>query len=66
LALAGGEDYILLFTATPELMEKVMSLLPGEAAVVGEILAGEPGRVVVVDSAGGETVAGPGGWDHFG
>ncbi|MDP6227697.1 MAG: thiamine-phosphate kinase [Dehalococcoidia bacterium] len=66
LALAGGEDYKLLFTATPELMEKVMRLLPGEAAVVGEILAGEPGRVVVVDSAGRETVAGRAGWDHFG
>jgi thiamine-monophosphate kinase len=65
LALAGGEDYTLLFTATPELMVQVMSLLPGNAAVVGEILAGEPGRVVVVDSAGRETVAGRGGWDHF-
>jgi thiamine-monophosphate kinase len=66
LALAGGEDYTLLFTATPELMDKVMPLLPSDAAVVGEILAGEPGRVVIVDSVGNETAAGRGGWDHFG
>ena len=66
LALAGGEDYVLLFTATPERMEEVMPLLPREAAVVGEILAGEPGSVVIVDSAGRETVASRAGWDHFG
>jgi len=66
LALAGGEDYVLLFTASPERMEKVMPLLPSDAGVVGEILAGEPGRVVIVDSAGKERVAGRGGWDHFG
>ena len=68
LALKGGEDYLLLFTAAPELMRRLMSKLPGGAATVGEIIPGEPGRVVIVDSSGAEVVA-PiyrGGWDHFG
>ncbi len=68
LALNGGEDYLLLFTATPELMERVMpqlSELSGGAAIVGEITPGEPGLVSVVDQSGAETVAGRGGWDHF-
>jgi len=66
LALNGGEDYVLLFTAAPELMRQVLPMLPGEAAVIGEILAGEPGQVRVVDSSGVEAVAHRAGWDHFG
>jgi thiamine-monophosphate kinase len=67
LALKGGEDYLLLFTAAPELMRRLMSKLPGGAATVGEIIPGKPGRVVIVDSSGAEVVA-PiyRGWDHFG
>ena len=67
LALNGGEDYLLLFTATPDVMERVMpqlSELSGGAAIVGEIIPGEPGLVSVVDQSGAETVAGRGGWDH--
>jgi thiamine-monophosphate kinase len=66
LALYGGEDYVLLFTAAPDLMEKVLPLLPDGAAVVGEVVAGEPGQVSVVDPSGTERIAGRGGWDHFG
>ena len=66
LALNGGEDYVLLFTATPELMRKVLPMLPGEAAVIGEIVSGEPGQVRVVDSSGVEDLAHRAGWDHFG
>ncbi len=66
LALTGGEDYVLLFTAAPGLMRSVLPMLPGGAAVIGETVAGEPGQVTVVDSTGVETAAGRGGWDHFG
>ncbi len=66
LALTGGEDYVLLFTAAPGLMRSVLPLLPDGAAVIGETVAGEPGQVTVVDSAGVETSAGRRGWDHFG
>ena len=64
LALYGGEDYRLLFTADSQLMERVMPQLP-HGSVVGELVSGEPGRVVIVDGAGIETEAGRGGWDHF-
>jgi thiamine-monophosphate kinase len=65
LALNGGEDYVLLFTAPEERMAEAMARLPVGAAIVGEITSGTPGRVVLVDSSGVETVAGRGGWDHF-
>ena len=65
LALNGGEDYVLLFTVAPKLMQTVLPLLPAGAAVIGEVLAGDAGQVLVVDSAGVESVAGRHGWDHF-
>ena len=66
LALYGGEDYVLLFTAAPSLMNQVIPLLPEGAAVVGEVLTGEPGRVSIVDETGEERVLSRQGWDHFG
>jgi len=66
LALNGGEDYLLLFAASKELMAHVMPQLSPAATVVGEIIEGNPGRVVVVDASGVEIVAGRGGWDHYG
>jgi thiamine-monophosphate kinase len=66
LALNGGEDYVLLFTAAPELMRSVLPLLPVEAAVIGEAVSGEPGQVRLVDPLGVESVADRAGWDHFG
>ena len=66
LALNGGEDYVLLFTAAPPLMGQVVPLLPAGAAVIGVILAGDAGQVRVVDSEGVEKVADRRGWDHFG
>jgi thiamine-monophosphate kinase len=65
LALGGGEDYLLLFTAPPDLMAQVMPRLPQGAAVVGEITAGKPGQVMIVDAAGVVRPANPMGWDHF-
>ncbi len=66
LALAGGEDYVLLFTGRPAKVNQIVSGLPGGAAVVGEIVEGEPGRVTVVDAHGQELPSGNRGWDHFG
>lgn len=64
LALFGGEDYLLLFTASPQLMDRVMPQL-AQGAVVGELVSGEPGRVTLVDSSGVETEAARRGWDHY-
>ena len=47
-------------------MRSVLPLLPDGAAIIGETVAGEPGQVTVVDSAGAETAADRSGWDHFG
>ena len=66
LALNGGEDYLLLFTATTQLVEQVMPSLPEGASVVGDIVPGEPGQVVIVEPSGVEKVLGSAGWDHFG
>ena len=66
LALNGGEDYVLLFTGRPAKVRHVVSGLTGGAAVVGEILEGEPGRITLVDANGEELQFRKRGWDHFG
>jgi len=66
LALNGGEDYQLIFVAPAGLMAKVLPALPPPAGVIGELIAGEAGRVTVVDCETGEPVsAASAGWDHF-
>lgn len=65
LALAGGEDYILLFTGPAAVVEAAVAVLPQGASVIGEVGPGEPGRVAVVDESGQELTPPVGGWDHF-
>ena len=66
LALYGGEDYVLLFTAPPEIMEAAIEALPDSAAVIGEITDGNPGTVTVLDADGNPRLRSGAGWDHFG
>ena len=66
LALYGGEDYLLLFTAPEPVMRSVMAGLPEGAAVIGEITEGQPGHISLVGTDGVETAIGRAGWDHFG
>ena len=66
MALGGGEDYQLIFSADERLMTEVIPLLPPSAAVIGRITAGDPGRISVVDSrSGAQREITPRGWDHF-
>ena len=65
LALYGGEDYVLLFTAPPALMDAAISQLSPGAAVVGEITAGQPGTIIVLNPDGSPRPRGGAGWDHF-
>lgn len=65
-ALGGGEDYQLLFTAPPSVMERVRPFIPICASVMGEITEGTPGKVTLLDAQGNETMPPKGGWDHFG
>lgn len=65
LALNGGEDYLLLFTAPEDVMRGVIPALPDGAAALGEICDGEPGQITLVAADGTETTMGRAGWDHF-
>ena len=64
LALAGGEDYELLFTGSPEVVDRVRGLLPCPTSVIGEMVSEEPGKVVLLDEQGKEIKLEKEGWDH--
>lgn len=64
LALSGGEDYELLFTASAGVMAKVKKSLPGPVSVIGEITADTIGGVRLVHK--GKPFNLPDvGWEHF-
>lgn len=67
LALAGGDDYELLFTA-PEQAEPALSALSAELGLpltrIGRVTGGAGVRVIA--EGGGELVLPGGGWTHFG
>ena len=65
LALSGGEDYELLFTASEATIEKAVSACPTLVTVIGDMMTGEPGRVTLVTSSGEEVPWSKGGWEHF-
>ena len=66
LALGGGEDYELLFTAPPDVMRRALDTVgPARATVIGNVVTGEAGRVRVVDAGGREVPVAHGGWDHL-
>ncbi len=64
LALNGGEDYQLLFAAPPDVAERAVDTVPG-AALIGEMEAGPPGQVTMVDAKGRTTLPKIEGWKHF-
>ena len=61
LALAGGEDYELVFTAPQAIMASAQRMLETPVTVIGRIVDGE-GVEIVGQSDVGIT---DGGWDHF-
>ena len=65
LALGGGEDYELLFTAPDEVISRAQSSLAISATALGRIVADHPGRVRVVDERGEQLQIDQRGWDHF-
>lgn len=67
LALTGGEDFELLFTAAPGAVERLRAAVGGATGtpvtVIGEIRPAGAGRRLV--GADGVTDLRAGGWDHF-
>ncbi len=69
LALSGGEDYELLFTAPGMVIEKVRARgdpLSIPLTIIGEITGGRPGKVTLLDENGREVEWEKPGWEHFG
>ena len=64
MALNGGEEYEILFTGPVGLLEELMERLP-EGAIVGEVTAGPPGKVVALDEEGREVAVADKGWEHL-
>jgi thiamine-monophosphate kinase len=65
LALGGGEDYELLFTARPRIMAQVKKVLSCPVTVIGEITKENVGKVVTIDNTGKPVNLEKTGWDHF-
>jgi thiamine-monophosphate kinase len=66
LALSGGEDYELIFTADKATVARAKRALGCPVTVIGDITEEElPARVLVVDSKGTIIAYRKKGWDHF-
>ena len=64
LALAGGEEYELLFTASSDVVQRLKKRLPS-VSIIGEVTGEKAGEVTVYDENGSPmSDVGPG-WDHL-
>ena len=65
LALSGGEDYELLFTASEGIIDKVTSAASCPVTIIGDITADKTGKIDLIDRQGKPFHLSKGGWDHF-
>ena len=65
MALSGGEDYELLFTASSEVIEQVRKVIPCPITVIGEVIADDMSSVTLVDRQGKPFKPARAGWQHF-
>jgi len=66
LALYGGEDYELLFTADKSIIDQARRALNCPVTVIGDIVEETlPNRVTLLDSKGNIIPYEKGGWEHF-
>ncbi|MFC2005761.1 thiamine-phosphate kinase [Chloroflexota bacterium] len=65
LALSGGEDYELLFTASVEVVGKVKEAASCPITVIGEITSDKAGEITLVDIKGNPVSLPKAGWEHF-
>ena len=64
LAIGGGEDYELLFTAHTEVISRAATTISTPITVIGRVLEVGQG-ITVLDESGNVLEVGAGGWDHF-
>jgi thiamine-monophosphate kinase len=65
MALSGGEDYELLFTAKSSVINKVRGIMSTPLTVIGEITREHSGQVTLLDEQGIALDWKERGWDHF-
>ena len=65
MALSGGEDYQLLFTASPEIIDRIKQETIYPITVIGEIVSENPGEVILINQEGKRFQPERTGWDHF-
>ncbi|OGO20873.1 MAG: thiamine-phosphate kinase [Chloroflexi bacterium RBG_16_50_9] len=65
LALAGGEDYELLFTAREEIVNRIKQEAQIPITIIGNIVEGKPGDIDVFDATGKPINLREMGWEHF-
>lgn len=63
LALSGGEDYELLFTAPAKIIGDIEGETVCPVTIIGEIVTGA--GISILDADGNEIPLGEEGWDHF-
>ncbi|HSW57350.1 MAG TPA: thiamine-phosphate kinase [Dehalococcoidales bacterium] len=64
-ALSGGEDYQLLFTATPDIMRDLEKTCSCPLTVIGEVVSRREPVIQILDESGREYRVSRTGWDHF-
>lgn len=64
-ALAGGEDYELLFTAGAAIIDKLRDEIYCPITVIGEVTAEKADQISLVDGKGNPVNLGGAGWEHF-
>jgi len=65
MALTGGEDYELLFTGSAGTISKIGDEMQCPVTAIGEIIAGEPGKIDLLDARGKPVKTSRTGWRHF-
>jgi thiamine-monophosphate kinase len=65
LALSGGEDYELLFSASAEAIDRIKAEAVCPVTGIGKITAGRPGKIDLFDAGGKPVDIGKTGWTHF-
>ncbi len=65
LALSGGEDYELLFTASAEKIDRIAAEAGLPITIIGEIVTGPPGDITLVDRDRKPHKPRQAGWEHF-